>query len=105
MVERRVTHRWMGASSHQFGSTESSTRGYSTPPYMFLAPGNGPRSMRSTERPARARARAAAEPAGPAPTTMASTSLMDGPRGELVCQRDEYRVCVVHDRHIGLLSH
>src|SRR4051812_39247354 len=41
---------------------------------MFLAPGNGPRSSRTTERPARASVSAAADPAGPAPTTMTSKS-------------------------------
>src|SRR5215471_14725716 len=44
-----------------------------TPPYMFFAPGNGPRSTSSTRRPARAATRAAADPAGPAPTTTTST--------------------------------
>src|SRR3989441_9088747 len=37
-----------------------------------LAPGDRPRSTRSVENPFRARVRAAAEPAGPAPTTMTS---------------------------------
>src|SRR6516225_5356936 len=40
---------------------------------MFLAPGNGPRSMSRTRRPARAATSAAAAPAGPAPTTATST--------------------------------
>src|SRR5436190_2636594 len=62
----------MGASAHQRGSTVSSTRGYTTPPYMFLEPGNGPRSSSSTDRPARAATSAAAAPAGPAPTTTTS---------------------------------
>src|SRR5262245_60757516 len=44
-----------------------------TPPYMFLAPGKGPRSTSRTRRPARAATSAAAEPAGPAPTTTTST--------------------------------
>src|SRR3989441_6170587 len=39
---------------------------------MPLAPGDRPRSTRSVEKPFRARVRAAAEPAGPAPTTMTS---------------------------------
>ena len=45
-------------------------RGYTTPPYMFLLPANGPRSSSSTDRPARASTVAAHEPAGPAPTTI-----------------------------------
>src|SRR3954467_13775926 len=104
MVDRLVTHRWMGASSHQRGSTPSSTRGYTTPPYMFFAPGNGPRSSRSTARPARASTSAAAAPAGPAPTTTASTSATGGdPQagGELV----QHGVGVGHHRQVGELHH
>src|SRR5215468_2811792 len=104
MVERRVTQRWTGASSHQPGTTPSSTRGYTTPPYMFLAPGKGPRSTRSTERPARASARAAADPAGPAPTTTASTSgigIHEHPGRERV----EDGVGVGDDGEVGELHH
>src|SRR5580693_8089783 len=50
----------------------SRMRAYVTPPYMFFDPGNGPRSSRHTESPPRADTRAAAEPAGPAPTTTTS---------------------------------
>src|SRR5437016_10884066 len=42
------------------------------PPNIPFTPGDRPRSTRSVENPLRARVRAAAEPAGPAPTTMAS---------------------------------
>src|SRR2546422_10704219 len=42
------------------------------PPNIPLAPGDRPRSTRSVEKPLRARVSAAAEPAGPAPTTMTS---------------------------------
>ena len=49
-------------------------RGYTTPPYMFFEPGNDPRSSRITEWPLRASTVAAADPAGPAPTTIASTA-------------------------------
>src|SRR5688500_6091752 len=45
-----------------------------TPPYMFFEPANGPRSSRHTDSPARAATRAAAAPAGPAPTTITSKS-------------------------------
>ena len=72
IVERRVTQRCTGASSHHCGCRPSRMRGYTTPPYMFLLPANGPRSSSSTDRPARASTVAAHEPAGPAPTTMTS---------------------------------
>ena len=72
IVERRVTQRWIGASSHHRGCRPSRMRGYTTPPYMFLLPANGPRSRSSTDRPARASTVAAHDPAGPAPTTIAS---------------------------------
>ena len=42
------------------------------PPIMFLAPGAVPRSMSKTFTRCSARRNAAAEPAGPAPTTMTS---------------------------------
>ena len=51
-------------------------RGYTTPPYMFFAPGKAPRSSRITEWPARASTVAAHAPAGPAPTTTTSTSTL-----------------------------
>src|SRR5215831_5031426 len=99
IVERRVTQRWIGAASHQFGCSASSTRGYLTPPYMFFDPGNGPRSKTTTSRPARASVRAAHAPAGPAPTTITSTSgiralLLGGDQtgGQLV----EDRVGITH---------
>src|SRR5436305_14273106 len=72
IVERRVTHRWTGMCSHQLGMSESNTRGYTTPPYMFFDPGYGPRSSRQTRSPPRAAVNAAADPAGPAPTTTTS---------------------------------
>ncbi len=74
IVERRVIQRCTGISSHHCGCRPSRMRGYTTPPYMFLLPANGPRSSSRTERPARARTVAAHEPAGPAPTTTTSTS-------------------------------
>src|SRR5262245_38724838 len=108
IVERRVTQRWIGASSHQFGSSASSTRGYTTPPYMFLDPGNGPRSKTTTSRPARASVSAAHAPAGPAPTTITSTSgirvlqlVRAQPCGQLV----EDGVGVAHDGEISELHH
>src|SRR5579864_31394 len=75
MVARRVTHRSNGTSSHHRGSSVSRMRPYTTPPYMFFDPGNGPRSTSATDRPARARTSAADEPAGPAPTTTASNDV------------------------------
>ena len=42
------------------------------PPNIPFTPGARPRSTRRVEKPFRARLNAAAEPAGPAPTTMAS---------------------------------
>ena len=39
---------------------------------MFFDPGNGPRSTSATRAPPRANTSAAAEPAGPAPTTITS---------------------------------
>src|ERR1019366_4105068 len=73
MVERRVTHRCTGTSFHHCGTRSSRIRPYTTPPYTFFAPGKAPRSSRTTSRPARASSSAAADPAGPAPTTTAST--------------------------------
>src|SRR4051794_24541501 len=80
-VPRRVTQRWTGASSHQFGMSASRMRPYTTPPYMFFDPGNGPRSSRQTLLPSRASTSAAVDPAGPAPTTITSKS---GSPGESV---------------------
>src|SRR5436190_301641 len=50
-------------------------RGYTTPPYMFLLPGYGPRSSNSVRNPPRAASIAAQEPAGPAPTMTTSKSV------------------------------
>src|SRR5262245_55017840 len=97
----------MGACSHQFGCSWSRMRGYTTPPYMFLLPGNGPRSSRTTERPARASTVAAHEPAGPAPTT--TTSTIGGPRvvghAEQGSQLVEDRVRIRHHGEVGHLHH
>src|SRR5690606_35137780 len=54
------------------GRSSSICLRYSTPPNKFLAPGNSPRSNMTTDRPALASVKAAAAPAGPAPTTTAS---------------------------------
>src|SRR5262245_39392015 len=106
MVERRVTHRWIGASFHHWGSSWSRMRGYTTPPYMFLLPGNGPRSRRITRLPARASTSAAQDPAGPAPTTMTSASaIVDSPRGEHREELGDHFVGVAHDRQVGELHH
>jgi hypothetical protein len=43
---------------------------------MFFDPANGPRSISATRFPERAKTIAAQEPAGPAPTTMASKSVL-----------------------------
>src|SRR3954469_2999387 len=99
IVHLRVTRRWMGISSHQFGMRVSRMRPYTTPPYMFFDPGNGPRSSRQTDRPARASSSAAADPAGPAPTTIASKSAKSG------LQFVEHRVGVAHDREVRHRHH
>src|SRR3954454_21465658 len=75
MVDRRVTHRWIGTSVHHCGISSSRMRGYTTPPYMFLLPGYGPRSSNSVRNPPRAASIAAHEPAGPAPTMTTSKSV------------------------------
>ena len=70
---RLVTARSHGACSQKPG-TSSSAAGHQVimPPNMFLAPGYSPRSSSSTLAPRWASPIAALEPAGPAPTTMAS---------------------------------
>src|SRR5262245_28598966 len=77
-------------------------RGYTTPPYMSLLPGKGPRSMRATRLPARASTSAAQDPAGPAPTTMATRSARLGNLGEQL--RDDF-VGIADDGEIGELHH
>src|SRR5262245_22799933 len=97
----------MGASSHHCGTSWSRMRGYTTPPYMFLLPGNGPRSSSTTRLPARASTSAAHEPAGPPPTTMASASVMvTNSRGrQPVQQLADHGVGVADDGQIGELHH
>ena len=76
---RLVTARSQGAFSQKPG-TSSSAAGHQViiPPNMFLAPGYSPRSTRSTLAPRCASPIAALDPAGPAPTTMASNASASG---------------------------
>src|SRR5947209_7234002 len=67
-----TTGRSTGPSSQKGPKTDSAASRKSTPPIMFLAPGLSPRSSTATLIPARAMVRAAADPAGPAPITIAS---------------------------------
>src|SRR5450755_4609439 len=77
-----------------------------TPPNMFFAPGNGPRSSKQTVRPARASASAALDPAGPAPTTTASKR---SGMGRLLLEADAQLrhngAGVSDDREVGHLHH
>src|SRR3954464_8719428 len=106
IVARRVTQRWYGTSSHQRGTSVSRMRPKITPPYMFLLPGNGPRSTSRVRRPARAATIAAQEPAGPPPATITSKSTSAMPalpeQGEQGVQR---RVGIGGHGEVGELHH
>src|SRR6476661_524517 len=69
------------------------------PPMTFLAPANEPRSISTTLRPPRASVRAAAAPAGPAPTTIASNFSSSTYRTViLMSARSRHRVCDALDQ-------
>src|SRR5215204_6387995 len=80
-------------------------RGYTTPPYMFLLPANAPRSSTTTLRPERASVIAAQVPAGPAPTTMTSTSSSAIAGSQQVEEFIENLVRVGHHSQVGELHH
>src|SRR3954453_23344410 len=77
-----------------------------TPPYMFLLPGNGPRSTSRVRSPARAATIAAHDPAGPPPTTITSkpTSAIRAP-SEQDEQLVQHRVRVGGQGQVGELHH
>ena len=76
-----------------------------TPPYMFLLPGNGPRSSSRVRRPPRAASIAAHEPAGSAPTITTSKPAPAIDDSELREQFVEHRVRVGHNGKSGKLHH
>src|SRR5439155_15444272 len=67
-----TTYRSTGQSFAQSGSRSWRAQEKMRPPNIPFTPGDRPRSTRRVENPLRARVRAAADPAGPAPTMMAS---------------------------------
>ena len=83
-------------------------RGYTTPPYMFLLPANGPRSSSTTERPARASAIAAHDAGGPgADDDRVDVSHRRAPRRRgSACERGRGRSFASRDdREVGELHH